>query len=211
MMSKMSKNKNNIEKRFVEMRAVENESGKMIVEGYAAIFEKSTTLKNSWGDTIIETIKRGAFIGADMSDVPLVYNHDRSIVTARTRNNSLQLSVDEKGLKITAELVDTSAGRDMYENVRSGLIDGMSFAFQVAEYGDDWTKDTQNEYYYFRDIKSIKKVWDVSAVLDPAYDGTEISARSKEFIDNLNPKTKLEDRSKQQQLLLKLKLDSLNI
>lgn len=204
----MAKNKDNIEKRFIEMRAVDNEEGKMIVEGYAAVYEEPTTIKNSWGDTIIETIKRGAFDFADMTDVPLVFNHDRSIVTARTRNKSLALEIDQKGLKVSAELADTTAGRDMYENVRSGLIDGMSFAFEIEEKGDDWTKDNSNNYTYFRDIKKIRKVWDVSAVLDPAYDGTEISARANEHTKDLRPPI-TEDRSAQQLLLLKLKLDSL--
>lgn len=206
MMPKMSKNKDNIEIRSVEFRAIDNEEGKMIVEGYASVFDEPTQIQNWWGDTIVETIKRGAFDYADMEDVPLVYNHNRSIVTARTRNKSLNLKVDEKGLKVVAELVNTTAGKDMHENIRSGLIDKMSFAFEVEEKGDTWVP-SEDKDVYFRDITKIKKVWDVSVVLDPAYDGTEISARSKDIFEKLKPK--IEDRTAQQQLLIKLKLDSL--
>jgi len=69
-----------------------------------------------------------------MKDVPLKYNHqDNFLVIARTRNNSLTLNVDEKGLKVTARLLDTNSNRDIYQMVKANLLDKMSFAFTVKD------------------------------------------------------------------------------
>jgi len=117
-----------------------------------------------------------------MKDVPLRYNHNDSwLVIARTRNKSLQLIVDEKGLLIRAELLDTQSNRDIYKSVQAGLIDKMSFAFTVKAGGDAWTFG-ENETT--REVKSIEKLWDVSVVDTPFYDSTSIYARSLELLES---------------------------
>jgi HK97 family phage prohead protease len=90
---------------------------------------------------------------------------------ARTRNKTLQLSVDDRGLYIRARLDGTEEGRKLYEEVKGGYLDKMSFAFSVAE--EDYSGDTQT-----RTIKKIQRLYDVSVVSLPAYDDTSISARS---------------------------------
>lgn len=101
---------------------------KMIVEGYAIVFDEPTDLG------YIEIIERGALDNCDMSDVCMKYNHEDSTpIMARTRNKSLQLSVDEHGLKVYAELIDTATNRDLYKSIQAGLLDKMSFAFTVSE------------------------------------------------------------------------------
>ncbi len=90
---------------------------------------------------------------------------------ARTRNQTLQLTIDNKGLYVRARLDGTSEGRKLYEEIRGGYIDRMSFAFTVAE--DEYQKETRT-----RVIRKVKKLYDVSAVDIPAYDTTSISARS---------------------------------
>lgn len=175
----MNKFKN--EQRLIEMRAIENEEGKMIIEGYAITYDQPAT--HEYGSRkFTEIIKKGALDYTDMKDVPLRYNHnDTWIVIARTRNNSLQLIKDEKGLKIRAELIDTQSNIDIYKSIQAGLIDKMSFAFTVADKGDVWS---YGELETIREVNNIKKLYDVSVVDTPFYDTTSVYARSFELLEN---------------------------
>lgn len=157
----------------VELREEENQN-KMIIEGYAAVFDSETLIGDeSWG--FYEKIERGAFDGAKMKDVPLKYNHsDQVPILARTRNKSLELTIDDKGLFIRAELLDTQDSIDMYKRIKAGLIDKMSFAFTVKE--EDYEKGLIPK----RSIKKFDRIYDVSVVDVPAYDDTSIYARSLE-------------------------------
>lgn len=158
------------EVRLAEVRALEDtEKEEMIVEGYAVVFNQITDL--GWCKEIID---RNAFNGADMKDCVLKYNHNDSfLILARTRNKSLELSIDDHGLKIRAKLIDTTNNKDVYKMIKEGLLDKMSFAFTVAERKWDYETDT-------RTVLRISKLYDVSVVDVPAYDSTEIYARSKE-------------------------------
>lgn len=157
------------ERRLAEIRAVEikEPSDAMVLEGYAIVFDSPAT---HYGFT--EIISRGALDGADLSDVPLRYNHnDTWLVIARTRNKSLELKIDEKGLFIRAELIDTQTNRDIYKSVQAGLLDKMSFAFTTEK--DEW--DYEND---IRKVLKIRKLFDVSIVDTPFYEDTEIYARA---------------------------------
>jgi HK97 family phage prohead protease len=176
----MMKNKE-YERRLIDIRAVDNDENKMKIEGYAIVFDKPATHK--YGNRkFTEVIKRGALEKTDMRDVPLRYNHnDNVMIMARTRNKSLRLIVDDKGLKIEADLLDTQSNRDLYKGIQEGLIDKMSFAFSVADKGDTWTfgeKETT------REVHSIDKLYDVSVVDTPFYDSTSIYARSLELLES---------------------------
>lgn len=166
------------ERRLGEIEAREaGEAGGMVIEGYAAVFDSETLI----GDEergFRETIAPGAFEGADMKDVCLRYNHsDGYAILARTRNGSLTLEPDEKGLRIRAELLDTTDARDMYKRVKAGLIDKMSFAFTVAD------EDVEKGNPPRRTIRRFKRIFDVSVVDFPAYEETSIYARSLEHIE----------------------------
>lgn len=169
---------------FTEVRAEsENESEKMVVEGYAAVYDSETNI----GGMFTETIAKGAFDDANLKDVPLKYNHSDAVyILARTRNKSLTLTPDEKGLKIRAEFLDTTDGRDMYKRIKAGLLDKMSFAFSVNPDGETWTTDDNG--FQRRTITKFDRIFDVSVVDTPAYDETEIYARSKAIAD-ANAKT----------------------
>jgi uncharacterized protein len=176
----MAKNKE-YERRLIEIRAVDNEENKMQIEGYAITFEQPAT--HEYGSRkFSEVIKRGSLDSTDMKDVPMRYNHnDNVMIMARTRNKSLRLIKDEKGLKIQADLLDTQSNRDLYKGIQEGLIDKMSFAFTVADGGDSWTFG-ENETT--RDVTNIAKLYDVSVVDTPFYDSTSIYARSLELLDS---------------------------
>lgn len=168
-------NRDKYECRMMDIRAVEN-SEKMTIEGYAIVFDQPAT----HGD-FTETIAKGALDGADMDNVPLRYNHNDSVlVMARTKNGSLRLVTDDYGLKITADLIDTQTNRDLYKSIQEGLIDKMSFAFSVAEGGSRWAFTQDGT---FRTVFKIAKMYDVSVVDAPFYEGTSIYARSLELMD----------------------------
>ena len=162
----------------IEMREDQGEEKKMVIEGYAAVFGKETLIgSEDWG--FMESIDRSAFDGANMKDVPLKYNHSDAVpILARTRNKSLTLSVDDKGLKIHAELLDTQDGSDMYKRIKSGLIDKMSFAFTVAKQECDYKSKPMK-----RKITKFDRIFDVSVVDTPAYEDTSIYARSLEMCE----------------------------
>ncbi len=155
--------------RVSELRALEDNKDEMIIEGYAAVFDSITDL--GWCK---EKIARTAFTNCIMQDCVMKYNHnDSCLILARTRNKSLELIVDDKGLKVRAYLLDTTQNRDIYKMIKAGLLDKMSFAFAVRK--QEW--DYEND---IRTILEIEQLFDVSVVDVPAYDSTEIYARSKE-------------------------------
>jgi HK97 family phage prohead protease len=140
------------------------------VEGYATTFNDSYVLYDIDNIQIKEKIDRNALNGADMSDIIFQYDHEGKVL-ARKSNNTLIVEPCEKGLFICADLSKSKAAKDLYEEIRNGLITKMSWGFTVKE--DDYDKKTRT-----RTIKKIKKVFDVSAVSIPANAGTDISARS---------------------------------
>lgn len=152
------------------------------VKGRAVVFDSPTCLAEFDGIKYYEVIDRNAFINCDMSDVIMNYNHGGKVV-ARLKNNTLKLDFSDEGLDITANLSGTEEGRKLYEEIRGGYIDKMSFAFTVADDGEEYDVETHT-----RKVKRIKKLYDVSAVDLPAYEETSLSARksieeehSKEF------------------------------
>ena len=164
------------EMRLAEMRALpqSDEQQDMIVNGYAIVFEQPTVLWKD-PDTGIEykeVISRGALDGVDLSDVPFKYNHsDSMMIMARSRNKTLTLTPDDIGLRISANLAPTTAGKDLYTLIQRGDINKMSFAFFVAD--DEYDRKTST-----RRINKFAAIGDVSAVDAPAYEQTSISARS---------------------------------
>ena len=141
----------------------------MIVEGYASTFEPYVLWRE--GDVEVrEQIDPHAFDNADMTDVIMQYDHEGRVF-ARTSNGTLDISVDDHGLKVRADLSKTAGSRQLYEDIKSGMITQMSFAFSIAE-------DSYDKKERLRTINRIRKVYDTSAVSIPANPGTEIAARS---------------------------------
>ena len=168
----------------VRAEGIEPTADKMIVEGYAVLFDQPQTY--TWGkETYTEIISRNALAGADMKRVVMRYNHNDTVFAmARVKNGSLQLIEDETGLRIRADLIDTQSNRDLYRMIKDGLIDEMSFAFTVAPSGDVW--EYSDDYMTVkRTINQIETVYDVSAVDNGFYENTSIYARAFEGADAL--------------------------
>lgn len=161
---------------IVEVRAAETEEKR--VEGYATTFNEPYEL-GAYGNYVIrEQIDPHAFDECDMTDVIMQYNHEGRVF-ARTSNKTLEMTVDNHGLFISADLSGTENGRSLYEEIRGGYTNKMSFGFTVAEAARTETEDHETgKVDVLRTITKIAKLYDVSAVSIPANDGTEISARS---------------------------------
>ena len=188
---------NKKETRLAEVELIE-ENEKMILEGYAIVYNEETLIgSEEYG--FIESISPDAISEDAIRDVPMKYNHmDSFLIIARTKNQSLQLTSDEKGLKVRAELLDTQHNKDIYKMVKSGLLESMSFAFTVKDQEWDHNGDIPKRY-----IKSIDRLYDVSIVDIPAYDSTSIYARSLESMDLELKTMELEKRKKKEELIRK--------
>ena len=186
----------------LEVRADEAESSKMIIEGYPIVFDKETYIDLGF-DGWFEKVDRNAFANADMSDVCLKYNHNDNIfILARTRNESLKLTIDDHGVFIHAELIDTTTNRDVYEMVRNGLLTEGSFAFTVNK----WTETIDEEKAVHRTINEIGKLFDVAICPNGAYgDLTEIYARSYSLLES-----KKEDKAEALKRCEVLRLKNIN-
>lgn len=161
-----------------EIRAEENEQHGHFLTGMPILYEQKTDL--GWYD---EIIARGALDNTDLKDVRFLIGHDTSMVPlARSRNNNenstMQMSVGDEGMTIRVDLdIDNNEdSRKLYSATKRGDISGMSFAFLVD--GDSW--DDIESDHPTRTIRSIKRVFEVSAVAFPAYEGTKLEARSQD-------------------------------
>lgn len=185
-----------------------------IVEGLAAVYDQETVIRDIFGE-FVEVIRAGAFDECDFDDVRFLVNHDfNGIALARSRRNNksdkpntMQLSVDENGINIKADLdtENNEQARALYSAISRGDMDGMSFCFYVEEDGQKWSTRDGKDY---REIIKVKKVIEVSAVNFPAYGGTNIDNRSldsdKRALDNY--RARLENRNKNGEQLAALKL-----
>lgn len=160
--------------RKVEFREAETDEATPQIVGYAAMFDQESEDLGGFR----ESLRPGAF-GAALQqgrNIPALINHDPSTVFARTGNGSLSLEEDELGLRFEIDLLDDVDARRAYSKVSNGLMDSCSFAFRVAEGGDEWHDDGEGTIR--RVITDIAELGDVSIVTDPAYTQTMVAARS---------------------------------
>ena len=160
-----------------EKRAINFEQGevrfkdddKRTLEGYASVFNTPTDL-----GSFSEVIEAGAFTRAldEGQDVRALVEHDPARIIGRTKNNTLELREDQKGLFARIELPDTSVGRDLAALVERGDIDAMSFGFTVRS--DRWERSEGKNVRFIEDVD----LFDVAAVSYPAYSDTSIALRS---------------------------------
>lgn len=151
------------------LEAREAADGSMRLAGYAAVFNESSVPL-----PFKETIAPGAFRKtlSETPDVRLLINHE-GLPIARTKNGTMTLVEDERGLYFTAELADTSDARDIYALVSRGDVDQMSFAFRVIR--QKWSEDRTR-----RVLSEVSLAdGDVSVVTYPAYPTTSVEAREK--------------------------------
>ena len=164
-------------KEFRQIRIDSNAEARTI-SGYAAVFNSES---NDLG--FYETIAPGAITKDTIirSDVVATLNHDPEKVLARSKygKGTLQLNVDERGLKYEYEAPNTTLGNDLREMLKRGDIDAASFAFAVSqeEGAQKWEK---RDGKYYRTIYKIDKLFDVAAVYHPAYSAASTELRAQQ-------------------------------
>ena len=191
----------------IRAMAEEQEQAEMIVEGYATTFNQPYVLWADDGYEVREVVDPHAFDECDMTDVIMQYDH-QGRVFARTKNGTLKLEVDEHGLKTVADLGGTELGKQLYDEIRGGYTDQMSFGFIVSADVKTYTDDHETgKTTVLRTITKISKLYDVSAVSIPANNQTSISARN--LSDGLIAEVRAERlrAQKRARLALKIKME----
>lgn len=163
----------------IEVRAKEDNSS-AVIGGLAARVNSETTIGGSyWGYR--EVIMPGAFDDVLKDDVRALFNHDPNYVLARTAADTLKIWADEEGLRYEYTTPDVQYAKDLAENIRLGNVSQSSFAFTIAE--EAWEFDDTKPNNDLRKIIKFKRLYDVSPVTYPAYEDTEVGARSKQAHD----------------------------
>lgn len=159
----------------IEMRAADGDAGP-IIEGTAAVY-------NRWSEDLggfREMIEPGFFENVLKQDVRALFNHDESLVLGRTRNGTLKLEDNERGLDVNIKPPDTQNGRDVIILVKRGDVTQMSFAFRVKHPdGDEWIQEKDGKLKRILKRGGAEKLYDVSPVTYPAYPQTSVHARSE--------------------------------
>ena len=145
------------------------------ITGHAAVFN---SLSEELWPGVREKINAGAFSSVLGDDVRLLFNHDSNHVLGRTKSGTLQLSQDAVGLRIKGDVPDTQAARDLAILMARGDVDSMSFAFEVdpADVRNEKVDDNNS----IDVILKVKRLWDVSVVVYPAYLAATASFRAFE-------------------------------
>ncbi len=172
----------NIELRMNDFNILEDTSEGLVVTGYVNETGKQSHLLGK-RKKFREVIKKGAFTRAlsKGNDVHFLAEHDANKILASTRNGSLKLVEDDNGLLMTAEISNTSYGRDYHTLIKDGILRNMSFGFSVDK--DKWRK--LNDGTYTRDIDDLT-LFEVSVVTNPAYPQSSISARGLNLIEDVD-------------------------
>lgn len=186
-----------------EVRAEETEEGN-IITGRPIVYDTRTDI-----GCYDELIERGALDRTDLTDVRFLVNHDFSrIPLARSRrnngNSTMFLSVDDQGMniRVTLDTENNAEARALYSAVQRQDISGMSFCFSVSD--EEW--DDLDSDHPTRRIKAISSVVEVSAVTFPAYDSTDIQARSREALENARSAVETARQQREQEVDTSLEL-----
>lgn len=179
-----------MEVRFNQSSMVTNDDGSLTVKGYV---NETNSRSNMLGSEtrFIEVIKPGVWQRAinKAKEIHFLAEHDKNKILASTRNGSLQLREDDKGLYMEATISPTSWGKDYYQLIKDGILQNMSFGFRAAK--DSW----RNMGDYFERTINDLDLFEVSVVRDPAYASSHISARGIDLVQDEVPTDELNLRT----------------
>ena len=173
-------------RRLMDVRAEEiPDSGDLVLTGTPIIFDKEYLLFEYNGIQAYEIIRRGAFDHTDYRDVPLKYNHGDAKgtparTTARTERGRLTISVLDDRVDVRMNLLPTTGGKDLYEEVKAGTVPQMSWAF-IQEDNTEERVEQGNKITFI--VNAVKRVFDISAVDFGANSETTIYARRRLDLD----------------------------
>ena len=155
---------------FNTVRSENNDD--MIIEGYFSVFEQETEL---W-EGAFEVISKGAFDNTLSNDIRALWNHDSKYVIGRNKANTLELKTDDRGLYARVKLPNTTYAKDLYELVQRGDVNQCSFGFNITAESYEERKDGSILWR----VNSVD-LHEVSVVTFPAYEGTSVEAREKQY------------------------------
>ena len=190
------------QKRFFEfeVRAENNEEHGNFLTGRPIVFNEPTDM----GGYYAEVIDRNALDETDLRDVRFLVGHNTSMIPlARSRrnnaNSTMQMEIDENGMAIRVDLdtENNSEAKALYSATKRGDISGMSFMFTVDR--DEW--ENLDSDYPTRHIKSLGRVFEVSAVAFPAYEQTSLEARSAEALESARASLEKERAAKKDEAI----------
>lgn len=195
------------EYRDMVLRIADDDGQDYIVEGYATTFNEPYLLWKEDNYTVYEQVDRNAFANTDMSDVIFQYNHEGRVF-ARISNGTLTCRPDEHGLLTRALLGGTEIGRELFEEIKGGYTNKMSFGFRVEEDSREIVENEETgEVVITRTINKIARLYDVSAVSIPANPATSIAART--YGEGVIAEAKAERQRVEEELNAKRKLIAL--
>lgn len=195
------------EYRDMVLRIADDDGQDYIVEGYATTFNEPYLLWKEDNYTVYEQVDRNAFANTDMSDVIFQYNHEGRVF-ARMSNGTLTCRPDEHGLLTRALLGGTEIGRELFEEIKGGYTNKMSFGFRVEEDSREIVENEETgEVVITRTINKIARLYDVSAVSIPANPATSIAART--YGEGVIAEAKAERQRVEEELTAKRKLIAL--
>ena len=194
------------EYRDMVLRIADDDGQDYIVEGYATTFNEPYLLWREDNYTVYEQVDRNAFANTDMSDVIFQYNHEGRVF-ARMSNGTLTCTPDEHGLLTRALLGGTEIGRELFEEIKGGYTNKMSFGFRVEEDAREIVEKDDGEVIITRTINKISRLYDVSAVSIPANPATSIAART--YGEGVIAEAKAERQRAEEELTAKRKLIAL--
>ena len=185
-------NKDNIE---IRSFSINSDAESRHISGYSVVYNSLSVDLGGFREIIEPTAITTELINC--SDVVMNYNHDDSLILARSRNGegTLKLSTDERGLLFEFDMPNSALGDQVLESIRRGDISTCSFAFSLNPdaSGETWTRDDENGV--IRTITAIDGLYDCALVIHAAYPETSVSARSLDKLNELkNMKENIELR-----------------
>lgn len=193
-------------RRLMEVRAEEtDDSEDLILSGTPVIFDKPYMLFKYNNKEVYEVIERGAFDEADYVDVPVKYNHGDAKgtparTTSKTERGRLTISVLPDRVDVRMNLLPTTGGKDLYEEVKAGTVSQMSWAF-TEDFTQERTVEEADKITFY--VRKVLRVFDVSAVDFGANPETSIYARRR---GDLDERAATLDERKRQALLHKINI-----
>ena len=182
--------KENTQKRKFETR-IEADKEARTITGYAAIYNSDSEDLGGF----IERMAPGSFDGRLQDDVRVLFNHDNNLVLGRTISGTATLEVDEKGLRYTCQLPDTSYARDHIELMERGDVTQSSFAFTIED--ESW--EERADGMLIRTVKKVGQLYDVSPVTYPAYKDSTSALRTSAPIEMEQREVEVEEQKEEKQ------------
>lgn len=173
----------------IEVRELED--GTRTLSGYGIVFNSDSEVMGDFTERILPT----ALDGIEFNDVVATFNHNVDNILGRMPE-TLQLEKNQRGVKYSIKLPNTTVANDLFENIRMGNVKGSSFTFKIASGGDSWEKRGE---MYERTISKIERVWEMGPVVMPAYPKTTVKIRDIQSMFEESERKQFEEKLKLQE------------